>query len=383
MYNILYNIRFNQVRHGGVAHYMKMLTAHIDRSRFSIWDLTAEENPVITSMRHTTFWSVWQRRLCSLWDRLLVNRVFKKRPVDLIQLNPSLGTMALVRDMLFAQAAQKAEVPFVVFFRGWNKDYQQYLESKPRKLRKFKECFKNAARILVLSQDFKRKLVQWGFEDDKIIVETTLVDDALLDGFNVQNKINLNKEDKFQILFLSRIEKTKGIYEALNAYALIKEKYPFVSLKIAGIGSELDNAKNYVAEKGIQDVQFTGWVQGDAKKEAFAGADAYLFPSYTEGMPNSVLEAMALGLPVITRPVGGLKDFFEHGKMGFMTESKDPEVYAGFIKKLIENPELRKDIARYNHDYARERFLASNVARRMEGIYEKVISPRIARINTD
>lgn len=341
-----------------------------------MWDLSAEADPVITSMQKTDFRTVWQRRICSFRDFLFMNRVFKKRPVDLVHLNPSLGSMALMRDMLYARTAQKAGVPFVVFFRGWNEDYQQYLESKPKRMHQFMSIFKNASRILVLSQDFKRKLAQWGFDGDKINVETTLVDDALLKGFEVQNYIKEDREGKFEILFLSRVEKTKGIYEALDAYYMIKKRYPFVSLKIAGGGSELDNAKQYVQGKRIDNVEFMGWVEGEAKKEAFAGADAYIFPSYTEGMPNSVLEAMALGLPVITRLVGGLKDFFEHGKMGFSTESKDPEVYAGFLEELIENPKLSQDIGFYNHNYAKGRFLASSVTRRIERVYEEVIEGR-------
>ncbi len=65
----------------------------------------------------------------------------------------------------------------------------------------------------------------------------------------------------------------------------------------------------------------------------------YLFPTYHEGMPGSVLEAMGYGLPVITRTVGGLPDFFEHEKMGFITESLDASVFADFLEQLVKDPE--------------------------------------------
>lgn len=90
-------------------------------------------------------------------------------------------------------------------------------------------------------------------------------------------------------------------------------------------------------------------------------------------MPSSVLEAMAFGLPVITRPVGGLKDFFEDGKMGFITESKAPEAFADLMEKLITDCDDRKKIARYNQRYAREHFMASKVAKRIENIYREIL----------
>lgn len=67
---------------------------------------------------------------------------------------------------------------------------------------------------------------------------------------------------------------------------------------------------------------------------------------------------MAFGLPVITRPVGGLKVFIEDGKKGYNTESKDPKVFAELIEKLITQPENRKQMSAYNSAFARKHFMA-------------------------
>ncbi len=74
-------------------------------------------------------------------------------------------------------------------------------------------------------------------------------------------------------------------------------------------------------------MRFLGHVSGAAKTQAFRAADIYLFTSLAEGMPNSVLEAMAFGLPIVTRPVGGIRDFFEDGRMGYATDSLDSGDY--------------------------------------------------------
>jgi glycosyltransferase involved in cell wall biosynthesis len=89
-------------------------------------------------------------------------------------------------------------------------------------------------------------------------------------------------------------------------------------------------------------------------------------------MPNAVLEAMAFGLPVVTRAVGGIRDFFEDGRMGFVTESRDPAVFAGFLARLVADPALRASMGRYNREYARGRFAASVVAARLLEIYAQV-----------
>jgi glycosyltransferase involved in cell wall biosynthesis len=119
-------------------------------------------------------------------------------------------------------------------------------------------------------------------------------------------------------------------------------------------------------------VTFPGDLRGDAKRRVFETADVFCFPtSYGEGMPNAVLEAMACGLPVVTRPVGGLADLFEDGRMGFSTTSRDPAVLAGLLARLVQSPARRLEMGAYNRDYAFRRFRASVVAARLAAIYER------------
>jgi glycosyltransferase involved in cell wall biosynthesis len=81
-------------------------------------------------------------------------------------------------------------------------------------------------------------------------------------------------------------------------------------------------------------------------------------------------------VPVVTRPVGGLADFFEQGRMGFVTDSQDPRVFAGLLERLTHDPDLRRTIARYNHSFAGQHFAASVVARRLAEIYRKTMVER-------
>ena len=191
-----------------------------------------------------------------------------------------------------------------------------------------------------------------------IIVTTTKVDDRLLEGFDISER----KGDVKNILFLSRVEKEKGIYETIDAFRLLQKEFADLTLTVVGQGTELAAAKQYVITNGISNVVFTGRVQGDDLVAAFKKADLYCFPSYSEGMPTSVLEAMAFGLPVVTRRVGGLADFFEQGMMGFITDSYSPQEFANAITKLKQDSALTQKISLYNYQYAKDHFMASKVA---------------------
>lgn len=253
--------------------------------------------------------------------------------------------------------------------------YEAQINNNPMLSNRLVDTFGRASKVIVLASEFKNQLVKWGFEEEKIIIETTAVDDNLLNALDIRgNIVRTHSATRFNILFLARIEKAKGIYEAIDTYRKLKLKYPFVSMTIAGDGAELPKVKTYVAGAGIEGITFLGWVDREDKRNAYLDAMLYLFPTFWgEGMPNSVLEAMAFGLPIITRTVGGLSDFFEDGKMGSITESRAPDDFASACEQFVQNPDLRKEIGEYNHNYAINRFLASRVAKRIENIYRDVL----------
>jgi glycosyltransferase involved in cell wall biosynthesis len=109
------------------------------------------------------------------------------------------------------------------------------------------------------------------------------------------------------------------------------------------------------------------------KFDVFVKADIFLFPTYGEGLPVALLEAMAYGLPVVSRPVGGIKDFFEQGTMGFLAQSLNPEEFADHLENLINNPALRHEISVFNRQYAKLHFSASKVAGVFSRIYDEVL----------
>jgi glycosyltransferase involved in cell wall biosynthesis len=289
-----------------------------------------------------------------------VREVIRSR-CSVVHLNPSLVYRSWVRDGMFLLIAKILRRRVIVFFRGWDCQLQARIERYMLPL--FRSTFLRADTIIVLAHDFKRFLERVGYVRP-IIVETTTVDDR---AFTVAR--GQSESSHFNILYLARLEREKGIYETIDAYRIMKRSHQCATLTIAGDGSESRSVREYVNALHDSDINLVGFVTGVQKEGAFLAADVYCLASWSEGLPNSVLEAMAYGLPIVTRPVGGIKDFFEQGRMGFLSERRDPATLAEYFALLLRNPELRRQIGAYNRRFARERFPASKVAGRLETIY--------------
>ncbi len=289
---------------------------------------------------------------------------FKKRTakeVDVVILNPSLGARSFFRDGFFAKRLAKKKIQFIVFFHGWDLEFEENVTKKHLKF--FRSSFGEAKKIFVLSNDFKSKLLEWGYQGE-VVVETTTVDTSLLSDFSIEQRLDSAKKSvKTRILFLSRLSKEKGIYETIDAFKKLSSQFPNLELTIAGDGKEFDTIATLV--KNIEGIKMAGHVEGEEKTTLFKDSQIYCLPSYTEGLPTSVLEAMAFGLPVITTPVGGLKGFFQDGKMGYLVEVKDAEGLSEKLELLLSENDKKDKMAIYNYNYAHSHLLSPMVSKRL------------------
>jgi len=285
--------------------------------------------------------------------------------VNIVVLNPSLSYKAVRRDEIFLRIARFFNKKVVVFFHGWDRSYEKTLQKNPKKI--LGEFYKADA-FLVLAKEFKNKLIDWGI-DCPIYLTSTKVDDALLKGFD----INSRDFTEINLLFLSRIEKNKGIFEALDAVMELKKKnINGVSLTVVGDGPALNEARQYAVDNKLSNVDFKGRLDGDDLAAEFRDNNIYLFPSYHgEGMPTSVLEAMAFGMPIVTTANAGLKDVFENEKMGRFCKMRNSNDLVKNILCLITLDNL-PEISRYNFYFAKNHFMASKVAKKLEKVCENV-----------
>ena len=352
---------------GGITNYYQVL-----RKEFG--------NEVEYFERGARTWPVrngFGAELVRAWeDYQLFKKRLKKKDVSFIQTTTSLSVSTTIRDGLFIRYAHKKGIKTSVFFRGWDDRAEKKINKKFLWL--FKFFFFKADNILTLSKKSKQQILNWGYPK-QILLETTLVDKRLLE--NVSEKsisekfYKVNQKKIINILFMSRIEKRKGIYELLKSYKELTKSYQNefeFHLDICGDGSELENIKNYIDRERLEKVTIHGFTQGEKKRMIYEKSHLFIFPSYGEGMPNAVLEAMGFGIPVITTKVGGLVDFFQSGKNGLTIPIGSSKDIVLNIVKLTENLELMKRIGIDNYLYAKEHFRSDKVAMRIMKIFNKI-----------
>ena len=321
-------------------------------------------------------------RLLMEWISLC-REVLLFRP-EIVHVNPSIDPecdcRAMKRDAVSVAIARFFGKKVVVFWRGWNNACCGSPEMPGGNRGWMSRVYRWADAHIVLACDFRDDLRRWGFKSP-IYVETTVVADSIL-----EECVELQPDRDtgvFRLLFLSRVEVAKGVLELLDALVLLSRHQPGrYHLTIAGDGPDLELIKRRASDLGLSNIGFTGFVEGKHRAACYAGADAFCFLSYTEGMPNAVLEAMAMGLPLVSSDAGGLKDILEEGVTGYIVtqdrskqdgERFRPEDVAGRIERLAASEEVCRRTGAYNREYARERFAAAKVASRLEAIYREVL----------
>lgn len=134
----------------------------------------------------------------------------------------------------------------------------------------------------------------------------------------------------------------KGSFELIKAFAELPESdRENTELVLAGNG-DLETANQLIANLGMQDkVTILAWISPEQRDELLAGADAFILPSYNEGLPMSMLESMAWGLPVIVTPVGGIPEVITHKENGLLIEPGNKNQLMQAMQDLIQDEDLR------------------------------------------
>jgi glycosyltransferase involved in cell wall biosynthesis len=183
------------------------------------------------------------------------------------------------------------------------------------------------------------------------------------------------------LLFLGWIEPGKGVFELLECVRTLSSRpgFPRLRLLMAGDGSAIEAVRRFVRENGLEDtVELPGWIDGLRKADAFREADLFVLPSYMEGMPNALIEAMAAGLPVVVTAVGAVPDMVDDGGNGLVIEPRDADAVTRAVERLISTPSLRMALGRAAWHTAREKFGAETAVDRLLSVAEELAGRRSA-----
>jgi len=143
--------------------------------------------------------------------------------------------------------------------------------------------------------------------------------------------------------YIGRLGEEKGVLNFVEAIPEILKEKGDIKFLIGGDGQLRDKIEKYIRAENLSDkVKLVGWIPHDKLPDYLNELKLFVLPSYTEGLPNIMLEAMACGTPVLATPVGAIPDIINDGKTGFIMENNSPECIARNVIRALDDPSFNK-----------------------------------------
>lgn len=152
----------------------------------------------------------------------------------------------------------------------------------------------------------------------------------------------LQKSETVQILFMAWVAQNKGIFELIESVKVLKDNNYNFRLTVAGLGADYDSVVALVAKYKLCDcVEFKGWVLDADKIDILSTTDIFVLPTYFDGYPNSLMEAMASAKACVATKVGSIPDMIDNYESGIIIEKQNSGQLYQSLQELISDPELR------------------------------------------
>lgn len=303
--------------------------------------------------------SKWEKLAKALKGYLLFFREMILNKPDIVHIHSSFGP-SFYRKMPFIYMACFRGVPVINHIHG--AEFETfYLKASDRKKRRIRKVYGKCTMLIALSEEWKRNL-ESVVSPEKITVIENYCKIPDLSG----------TEKKKQILFLGEIGKRKGCYDIPEIYGRVLEKGERLPLIMAGDGELAEVKKLFEDSDLLKDISFPGWVRGADKDKCLKESGIFLFPSYYEGMPMAVLEAMAYGMAIVTTRVGGIPHLLEDGVSGYLCEPGDIEGLSKRLLELSKDGDKRRKMGERARQKAIEEYSMESHIKKLMDLYDRV-----------
>lgn len=280
-----------------------------------------------------------------------MRKAVKNKEHNIVHINTSCSVLGIHRDYWCLRIARKKRIPVVLHCRC---NIEDQLNKNRISIVTFKKMVKNSDLVIVLNNSSIRYVKS--LEPRRVELLPNFIESEYCDS-RTKNSHSID-----EVLFVGHVKKEKGFWELLE----VAKEYPKKHFSVIGPPSTEINA-----EAIPSNVTLFGNLHHDSLKEHYCNADIFLFPSYTEGFSNAMLEAMASGLPIIASDVGSNKDMIED-KGGIIVEPRNSREIIKAMQ-LLEDEEKRKKCSKWNQEKIITNYTVDAVMEKLINLYIETI----------
>ncbi|PZR78394.1 MAG: colanic acid biosynthesis glycosyltransferase WcaL [Chthoniobacterales bacterium] len=276
-----------------------------------------------------------------------------------------------------------AGVHLLPFIRGWDKPcivsfHGMDVAQNPQVANyagKLRQLFQEVPLVLARSQSLAQRLINFGCPPEKIRLNRTGIP---LADFSYKLR-SFPLDGRWRVLQACRLIDKKGVGSAISAFGIFAKAFPAAELFIAGKGPLQEDLEFLAQQLGVGDrVHFIGFLGQRALRDFYARGHFFIHPSETppdenqEGVPNSILEAMATGLPVIATRHGGIPEAVTHEVNGFLSAERDIDSLGRSMIALASSPARYASMSAAARNAVAQKFDQELTVRALEDVYEEV-----------
>jgi len=239
-----------------------------------------------------------------------------------------------------------------------------------------KILLKATDKIVAVSESIRKDIIKYdGIDSSKILVIPNGID---TERFNPEgNFADIRKgfsikESDIVLGFVGRVVPAKGLEYLIDALPFLKKEFKNIKLLITGEGSTMERLKKKAKENNVHDsIIFTG--KRRDIPDILSCTDIFVMPSVAEGLPNALLEAMAMGKPIVATEVGGIPEVIKNRHSGFLVPPRNPEALATAIKDLISNEQLAAKMGQAARHIVLDNFSIWSIAQKWQTLYLSIL----------
>ena len=273
--------------------------------------------------------------------------------------------------------------PCVVSFHGADIAVRDHQPGYGDKLR---ELLETVPLVLARSESLRRCLIDLGCPPERVALNPTGIP---LDQFPAVRRVP-PEDGRWQLVQACRLIPKKGLFNTLTAFAEFGRIYPKATLVLAGDGPLRSELEAWVTAHGLERrVRFRGFLSPEKLYALYVSSHLFVHPSERladgnqEGVPNSLLEAMATGLPVVATVHGGIPEAVTDGEDGLLVPERDPTALCAALCKLAGSTQLWSDLGRRAASTVAARFEGGTQIARLEGAYRRVLRAETTAVESE